>query len=217
MQGEYYHLYNRGNSKQKIFHDARDYSRFISLLYISNSKDNFNLYDLERNADFNVYDLDRRETLVSIGAFCLMPNHFHVLVREKIDGGISRFMQKLGTAYSMYYNKKYQRSGALFEGKFKSRHLDMDRYLKYIFAYIHLNPTKLIQRDWKERGIKNVQQALKYLKEYPYSSYKDFVGEKRVQVKILDVKVFPRYFPDKVSFKREILDWLTYDNDKNLR
>ncbi|MEI8175112.1 MAG: transposase, partial [bacterium] len=122
VQGEYYHIYNRGNSKQKIFHDKEDYLRFISLLYISNSSESFNLYDLHRDTNFNVYEIERINFLVNVGAFCLMPNHFHILITEKIEGGISKFMQKLSTAYSMYYNKKYKRTGGLFEGKFKSQH-----------------------------------------------------------------------------------------------
>ena len=105
VQGEYYHIYNRGNSKQKIFHDKEDYLRFISLLYISNTSESFNLYDLSRNVNFNIYQIERNNLLVNMGAFCLMPNHFHILITEKTNGGISKFMQKLSTAYSMYYNK----------------------------------------------------------------------------------------------------------------
>ena len=83
VQGEYYHIYNRGNSKQKIFHDKEDYLRFISLLYISNTSESFNLYDLSRNVNFNIYQIERNNLLVNMGAFCLMPNHFHILITEK--------------------------------------------------------------------------------------------------------------------------------------
>ena len=209
VEGEYYHIYNRGNSKQKIFHDKEDYLRFISLLYISNSSESFNFYDLGRNTNFNVYEIERINPLVDIGAYCLMPNHFHILITEKIENGISKFMQKLGTAYSMYYNKKYKRTGGLFEGKFKSQHADTDRHLKYLFSYIHLNPIKLIQKDWKEEGIKNKKEAVNYLNGYLYSSYLDFIEEKRIQSKILNVESFPKYFPNKTSFVEEILEWLT--------
>lgn len=209
IQGEYYHIYNRGNSKQKIFHDKEDYLRFTSLLYISNSKESFNFYDLSRDINFNVYQVERNNLLVNIGAFCLMPNHFHILLVQIEDNGISKFMQKLSTAYSMYYNKKYERSGGLFEGKFKSQHADTDRYLKYLFSYIHLNPVKLIQKDWKEKGIKNKKQAIEYLYNYSYSSYLDYFGKNRIQSKILNTKTFPKYFPNKMSFVGEIFEWLT--------
>jgi putative transposase len=209
VQGEYYHIYNRGNSKQKIFHNKEDHFRFIALLYISNSSESFNLYDLNRDTNFNVYEIERTNLLVDVGAFCLMPNHFHILITERIEGGISKFMQKLSTAYSMYYNKKYKRTGSLFEGKFKSQHADTDQHLKYLFSYIHLNPIKLIQKNWKEKGIRNKKEAIDYLNKYAYSSYLDFTGEKRVQNKIINVKAFPKYFPNKNLFIKEIFEWLT--------
>lgn len=208
VQEEYYHIYNRGNSKQKIFHDKQDYLRFTSLLYISNTSETFNLYDLSRSPDFNVYELERKNLLVNIGAFCLMPNHFHILITQITDEGISKFMQKLGTAYSMYYNKKYERTGGLFEGKFKAQHSSTDKHLKYLFSYINLNPVKLIQKDWKEKGIKDKKEVLEYLSKYCHSSYLDFVGEKRVQSKILNRESFPKYFPTQNSFLEEIFEWL---------
>lgn len=119
-------------------------------------------------------------------------------------------MQKLSTAYAMYYNQKYERAGGLFESKFKSEHLFEDRYLKYVFSYIHLNPVKLIQKDWKEVGIKNKKLALKYLGEYEYSSYFEYVGIKRKQNQILDKKSFPNYFSSIKNFKKEVLDWIDY-------
>lgn len=206
--GEYYHIYNRGNSKQKIFQNEKDYQRFISLLYVSNMDENFDLSNLSRNSQFDVYQVKRKINLVDMGAYCLMPNHFHILLTEKTEGGISRFMQKLSTAYSMYYNRKYKRSGSLFEGKFKSQHVDNDNHLKYLFSYIHLNPVKLIQKNWKEKGIHDKNKALKFLKNYNYSSYQYFIGEKRIQDKILDLKPFPEYFPSVESFNKEIFEWL---------
>ena len=217
VEGEYYHVYNRGNSKQIIFRDEEDYLRFISLLYISNMNQSFNIYDLNRDFNFDIYGIERNELLVSIGSWVLMPNHFHLLITEKVEGGISKFMQKVTTAYVMYYNKKYERSGSLFEGKFKSEHASNDRYLKYLFSYIHLNPIKLIQKDWKEKGIKNKQIALDHLSKYKYSSYLDFMGEERPQNKILNLGSFPRYFSTKEKFKKEIFEWLSYNDENFLR
>jgi len=135
---------------------------------------------------------------------------FHLIITQTENGSISKFMQKLATGYAMYYNQKYKRSGSLFEGKFKSEHVNSGRYLKYLFSYIHLNPIKLIQKDWKEKGIKSKKEAIKFLKDYKYSSYLDFVGEKRIQNKILDLRGFPNYFPNKNYFNREIFDWINY-------
>ncbi len=212
--GEYYHIYNRGNSKQKIFNDKADYFHFSALLYVCNQKENFKADNFQKGQ--SLYDIDKQSNLVNIGAYCLMPNHFHLLLtQEDEDNNISKFMQKLLTAYVMYYNKKYKRTGGLFEGKFKSQHADLDRYLKYLFSYIHLNPIKLIQKDWKESGIKNTKKAVNYLSEYSYSSYLDYIGIQRVQNKILSVKSFPGYFPNENSFLKEIFDWINYS--KSLR
>ncbi|OGI72257.1 hypothetical protein A3J61_02095 [Candidatus Nomurabacteria bacterium RIFCSPHIGHO2_02_FULL_38_15] len=204
---EYYHVYNRGNSKQKIFHDKQDYEHFVLLLLILNNDKNLELRNLSK--DFLV-DLNNVNSLVSIGAYVLMPNHFHILLTEKIDGGISKFMQKVSTAYVMYYNKKYTRTGSLFEGKFKSQHLDTDNYLKYIFSYIHLNPIKLIDKNWKEEGIKNKSTTLIYLEGYQYSSYMDYLGIERLQNKILNKFDFPDYFPSTKLFSKEVFTWLSF-------
>ncbi|MFA6524070.1 MAG: transposase [Candidatus Paceibacterota bacterium] len=204
---EYYHIYNRGNSKQKIFLNKGDYFHFLKLLYLCNSKRNFVIRDIVEDE----YDFDREESFVYIGTFCLMPNHFHLLIKEKEEDGISKFMQKFSTAYVMYFNTIHKRTGSLFEGKFKAEHLYNDRYLKYVFSYMHLNPVKLIDKDWKEIGIKNVKETKKYLAEYKYSSYPEYLGEHRLQSKILSIEKFPDYFPNKNEFEREILDWITYN------
>ena len=202
--GEFYHLYNRGNSKQKIFFYKKDYEQFIKLLYICNSVKSQKTRDLGK--DYYLYD--RNETLVDVGAYCLMPNHFHILVKEKEEGGISKFMQKLSTAYVMYFNERYKRSGGLFEGKFKSEYVGNDRYLKYIFSYINLNPLKLIDKNWKENGFKNFSEVEKYLDRYKYSSFPDHLAKNRAESKILNLKVFPDYFPKPKDFLHEMRDWI---------
>ncbi len=209
VPGEFYHLYNRGNSKQKIFHDPTDYYRFIVLLYTCNSENNFRIFLLNQKFDADPYLFERGDQLVSIGAYCLMPNHFHLLISEKKAGGISKFMQKFSTAYVMYYNNKYERTGGLFEGKFRSEHLYNDEYLKYIFSYIHLNPLKLIQNDWREKGLADVKGALNYLRDYEYSSYLDFKGFTRKQNSILEKGAYPDYFPNISDFDSEIMSWIS--------
>jgi putative transposase len=208
--GEYYHIYNRGNSKQKIFHDNEDYFHFMGLLFACNSINNFRADTIAKEKSF--YDFEREKQIVSIGTYCLMPNHFHILITQVEETGISKFMQKVLTAYVMYYNKKYERTGGLFEGKFKSEHASNDRYLKYLFSYVHLNPVKLIQNNWKDVGIKNKKEALEYLQNYKYSSYFDYLEIKRIQNKILNTESFPKYFSNKKSFKEEIFDWLSYND-----
>jgi putative transposase len=120
-------------------------------------------------------------------------------------------MQKVSTAYVMYYNKKYCRSGSLFEGKFKSKHASSDRYLKYLFSYIHLNPLKLIDKDWKENGIKNKSKTDEFLNKFQYSSYVDYAQKnKRFFSLILNYSDFPKYFLSHTDFKNDIANWLNY-------
>ena len=212
VKGEYYHVYNRGNSKQKIFHDKQDYFHFMNLLFLCNDTENLRAFNIFR--DKNDYLNHNKENIVYIGAYCIMPNHFHILITEQQEGGISKFMQKLSTAYAMYYNQKYKRTGSLFEGKFKSVHMSNDKQIKYLFSYIHLNSIKLIQKDWKEKGIKNKKEALGYLNDYQYSSYLEFLGVQRVYNNILDINQFPQYFPTKSSFTKEIFEWLNYSDSE---
>jgi len=208
VENEYYHIYNRGNSKQIIFKERSDYNRFVQLLYISNSTHSTKTRDVK-----DTYQFDREKELVAIGAYVLMPNHFHLLLTECEKGGITKFMQKLSTAYSMYFNKKYKRVGSLFEGKFKAQHLSTDKYLKYTFSYIHLNPIKLYQKNWKIDGLRNKRTAFDYLKKYPYSSFIDYATDKRVQKIILSKQKFPRYFLNEKTLEKEIFTWFNYGED----
>lgn len=211
VKGEYYHIYNRGNSKQRIFHDKQDYFHFMDLLFLCNDTENLRVFNLFRE-DKN-FSNHKREVIVSIGSYCLMPNHFHILITEQQEGGISKFMQKLSTAYAMYYNKKYNHTGGLFEGKFKSNHMGNDIQIKYLFSYIHLNPIKLIQKDWKEEGIKDTKNILEFLCKYKWSSYLDYKGVIRKENKILSLDDFPDYFNKTKDFDKEILEWLKYKEE----
>ena len=223
--GEYYHIYNRGNSKQKIFLDDEDYHRFIKLLYLCNSEKRVNFRENIVEKKIDVFDYERGEQIISIGAWVLMPNHFHLYITEPTSpkqgfgegfgeeekSKITEFMSKLSTAYSKYFNKKYNRTGKLFEDKFKSEHVAEEIYAKYLFSYIHLNPLKLVDPKWKEESIQNKEnETMKFLNEYCFSSYLDFSGIIRPENKIISTKDFPDYFSNKEDFKKEILDWISF-------
>ena len=215
--GEYYHIYNRGNSKQLLFIDDEDYDRFMKLLYLCNSTKSIVFRDDIIEKKIDAFDFNRGETIVSIGAWVLMPNHFHIYITQRKvlwesseQNYIGLYMKKLCTAYSMYFNKKYERTGSLFEGKFKSNHVDNDEYAKYLFSYIHLNPIKLINPNWKENRIKDHKKALDFLNSYKWSSYQDYRGKKRPENKIISPEDFPDYFSDSKVFDEEIFDWLNY-------
>ena len=219
--GKYYHIYNRGTEKRNIFTVKADYDRFLALLYFANGTEPVHIENLKRQQKergstlLNVLANDvRGEPLVDICAYCLMPNHFHLLLHEKTDSGISRFMQKIGNGYTGYFNVRHDRNGALFQGKFKATLVDNDNYLSYLISYIHLNPIKLIEPTWKETGIKNKIQAEKYLEHYPYSSYLDyFLNNNRTESIILNKNALPQYSESPIDFKRSITEWLTYNPD----
>lgn len=211
---EFYHLYNRGTEKREIFTSEADRQRFLALLYLCNTPEPIHIDSIKKSRGSTSLELlleaDQKETLVDIGAYCLMPNHFHLLVREKEERGISRFMQKLTTGYTMYFNKRHERTGSLFQGKFKATHANEDRYLKYLISYIHMNPVKLVEPRWKESGIHDRQAVEEYLKAYRYSSYRDYIGESRIEAKIINKNAFPDYFNNVRDFETEVSDWLAY-------
>jgi putative transposase len=213
--GEFYHIYNRGTEKRQIFHTKRDYDRFLALLYVANGS---LAVDLKRQGSTlsEITALNKGENLVDICAYCLMPNHFHLIIRERAEGGISTFMQKLTTAYTMYFNKLNDRSGALFQGKFKAEHANEDRYLSYLIAYLHLNPIKLVDPKWKEKGIKDPKWAKTFLENYKYSSYLDYTKKnKRPESKIIDKTALPQYYESPVDFQKSVDEWLSWkDNEK---
>ncbi|MEK7575552.1 MAG: transposase [Patescibacteria group bacterium] len=207
----YYHIFDRGTEKRDIFLNESNYQRFLILLYLCNGNNPVvvkqYLYQISQGRTLE--QIDRGKIMVDIGAYCLMPNHFHLLIKEKTENGIPNFMKKLNTGYAMYFNKKNERSGSLFQGKFGAQLLDKDGYLKYIFAYIHLNPIKLIEPKWKESGIKDFNTTKDFLNNYPWSSYLYFIGNKKNDP-ILNISEFPEYFKNTKEFNNFIGDWLKY-------
>jgi len=182
----YYHIYNRGAHKAKCFIDAVDYRRFLNLLYLANDTKPVRISDLNPS---KIYEQKRNDTLVEIIAYCLMPNHFHILLREKTECSKTKFIQKLCTGYSMYYNKKYSHSGIIFQGSYKFKLVNTDDYFRYLIQYIHLNPFGIEEPElMKTAKLRYLQKAIKYSKKYEYSSYKDYCGVHRAQSVILTVR-----------------------------
>ena len=171
-EGEYYHVYNRGVEKRLIFIDDADRWRFITLL-MAFQGDVFHShisrlvsFVKHRRFDIDFFQDTLKDRKIELICFCLMPNHFHFILKETREGGISKFMQRLADAYTKYFNLRHGRSGHLFGGRFQSIHIDKNEYLNYLSAYIHLNPRELAK--WRGKEI-----------EYPWSSFQDFVKENR--------------------------------------
>ncbi len=131
--GQIFHCYNRGVDKRTVFEDQQDYVYFLkSLRHFNTSKVAGSLRMVEKKKPI--------DPPVSILAYCLLPNHYHVVLRcNDVEGGLSKYMQRLGGGYTMYFNQKYKRSGVLFQGKFKARLIDSDSYLRNILAYVGYN------------------------------------------------------------------------------
>ena len=209
---EIYHLYNRGVDRRNIFLDDKDYERFQLLLYLANGERPINcqaLLSYGRRSLIKLYNIDRGKPLVAISSYVLMPNHFHVLVYQLVDNGISQYMKKLLTAYAKYFNTKHKRTGVLFQSRFRSVHVNTDTHLRYLYSYIHLNPVKLIQSDWQIQGIRDTVMVLRFLKKYQYSSYLDHINPTRPTSAILNTSCFPDYFSSPEIYTKEIFLWLT--------
>ncbi|OGI94396.1 hypothetical protein A3A03_03830 [Candidatus Nomurabacteria bacterium RIFCSPLOWO2_01_FULL_40_18] len=221
ITGEYYHLWNRGIDKRVIFKLKKDYERFMMLLYVANDEDAIKL-DNQINILHQSYEeimvIEKGKPLVSIGVWCLMTNHFHLLVRQEVDGGITKFMRKLGTGYSMFFNIKYQRQGGLFGGPFKSRCIKTDdNYMRQLFGYIHLNPLDIKFSGWEkliDKKHPNPKEWKDFLENYRYSSYQDYIGIKRPEGNILNKDAFPEYFREDNSFQDFIDGYLSFDLTK---
>jgi putative transposase len=187
-QGEWYHCFNRGIDKRSVFANSKDLERFLQLLYLANnintaSRDNF--YHLPHS---KIFQLPRANPLVKIGAYCLMKNHFHLLLQEVEDGGITKFMHKVGTGYTMYFNALNDRVGNLFVKPFRSKHIKDDRYLRRVVQYIHLNPAETFESLWKKGKVRDKKTLEKKLLEYPHLSLLAYYGQERLEDRILDTK-----------------------------
>ena len=129
---QYYHIYNRGVEKRDIFLDKSDYNRLLKS--ISDFNNACPAWKIRGEASNEMV-----ESYVEIVAYCINPNHFHLILKQLRDNGISDFMHKLGTGYTMYFNKKNEHSGVIFQGVFNSVHVDSNEYLLYLSAYVNCN------------------------------------------------------------------------------
>jgi len=182
-----YHIILRGLDDNLIFKDINDYYRGIFSIYEFNNAKPTEIRKRrqarrkekkrENSGKRASAVSDKRDKLVEVLCFCFMPNHMHLLIKQLRDDGIVKFMRKAGTGYAKYFNAKYKRKGYVFQNRFRSVPVEDDRQLQIVFNYIHTNPASLLKPGWKERGIENQDDVIKFLKEYKWSSYKDYIGE----------------------------------------
>ncbi|MEX2028953.1 MAG: hypothetical protein WD963_00520 [Candidatus Paceibacterota bacterium] len=139
VTGEYYHIYNRGVDKRDIFTDKKDLTRFIeSILAFNQIETITSLSNLRKNNQIAPKALSGRP-LTAIVVHCLNPNHFHFVLKQLVDGGIAKFMQKLQAGYTSYFNIKNSRTGSLLQGTFRSQHMGSENYFNKILGYANKN------------------------------------------------------------------------------
>ncbi|MFZ5559884.1 MAG: transposase [Patescibacteria group bacterium] len=180
-----YHTLSRGVDKRKLFLDKQDYLRFIHNLFKLNNQDivhttifAFRNFNKDPNKDIASPNIEPRKLLVDIYVFCLMPNHYHLLLSPRIENGIPRFMKKLNMAYAKYFNTKYKRKGTLFESRYKSILIEKEPHFYHLPYYIHLNPLDIEFPEWREGKLKNYNRAMEFLENYRWSSHLDYIGKK---------------------------------------
>ncbi|XKT74704.1 MAG: transposase [Patescibacteria group bacterium UBA2163] len=173
--GEYYHIYNRGAFKQTLFKEHKDYARFLFYMLYAQSPIPFShitrLTESFSTSDgFTVSPEETNDVIVNrsveLTSFCIMPNHYHLIVKEVVEGGIARYMQRVGNGYTKYFNTKYEASGRIFQNAFQAKHIADNNYLLYLSAYIHRNPREL--KTWKDK-----------IFDYPWSSLQDITEANR--------------------------------------
>ena len=195
--GEYYHIYNRENNKQSIFFDERDWVRFLFLVLHFQSSVTFPqvgrlVSDFVKHSVFDIGEDEARKLLknryVELVSFALMPNHFHLIVREVKESGISQYMQRVQNAYTKYSNIKHKKFGHLFQGPFQVVRIEDNEQLLHLSAYIHRNPREI--KQWKNKE-----------SNYPWSSFQDYIGKNRWG-ELLKHQIITEQFSDSKEYSK---------------
>lgn len=188
----FYHILNRGIEKRNIFLDDRDYKRFLKILKYYQYAEAKRSFSKLTNEDLK--NAQRGEKIVEIISYCLMPNHFHLLIKQVKDKGISDFIRKISNGYTRYFNTKYRRIGPLFQGPYKAVMVESDEQLTHLSRYIHLNP--------------KVSFLVKDLNSYPWSSYTDYIGLENND--LVNKEEILGFFKDQKSYENFVLEQADY-------
>lgn len=197
--GEYYHLFNRGSDKRDIFLQPRDYKRFQQTFYyyhLVGPKPRFSVFTKSKLFTLNT---NSQNKLVEILCYCLMPNHFHFLVRQLKENGVSIFMGQLANSYTKYFNTKYKRVGPLLQGSYKAVRIETDEQLVHVSRYIHLNPL--------------VSGMVKNLSIYPWSSYASYISEEST---LCSTKEILSFFAAENSYQQFLEEQIDYASNLEL-
>ncbi len=211
-----YHVLNRGVDKRTIFLHDKDRARFVHDLWEFNDTKN------ARNVGYRapeyigfVNQYIEKERIVDLHAWCIMGNHYHLLLSERIDGGLTKFIRRLNVGYANYFNERYKRKGTLFQGRSKKILIHTDAHFLHILNYIHCNPLDLSRngKGWRDSELQNAKHALDSLEKYKWSSYLDYAGVRNFP-SVLTTGLFSDIFKD---YKKEIASFLRSNEARTVR
>lgn len=220
VDNHFYHVFNRGVDRRVIFQDTADYRRFYFSMYLFNDL-NFcspgkSIFKMLRGEDAQRHLLELakdRVELVRIISFCLLPNHFHFLLQQVQEDGISKFMHRLGMGYANFFNKRYERSGRLFQGNFQAVLVERDAQFIHLPRYIHLNALDLTALKWRDGLVENWGTALNALDGYAWSSHRVYRGWSQY-LPVVDERSTRSLFPDADGYLAFLKAWGTRACDK---
>jgi REP element-mobilizing transposase RayT len=190
-ENEWYHCYSRTVDRSRPFEESLFVYRFLETLYFANSENAMPVFPhlYKQYAHDDLFSLERDKPLVAIGAYCLMPTHYHLLIQPLAEEGITRFMRKAGTGFTNFYNEQNGRVGNLFVKPFRAKHIGTDHYLNRVVQYIHLNPVELFESDWKKGVVSEPRLLPQRLRSYAHSSLFEHEGGIRPQSSIVNLDV----------------------------
>lgn len=205
-----YHIINRGVENRVIFLSDKDYLRFVHDLYEFNDENkSYNVgYFFNKTPAIPIDPAGQyRKVMVKILAFCLMPNHYHLLLKTLNKNGLYRFVHKLNTGYAKYFNQRHNHAGVLFQGRYKLVPIVNESHFVHIPYYIHCNPLDLIASSWREGKIKNPKKAVEFLSNYKWSSHLDYCGVSNFP-SITERNFLLKVFGGSKKYRKMIENWL---------
>ena len=211
--GEYYHVYNRTILDILVFKNSSNCKRLLQAFLLANSTQASRAFQFLRdNKDAPIEEALKiarsGEKLVDVICYTIMPNHYHLLLKEKLEGGITSFIHRCNISVAKYINTKMERKGPLFEGLFKSKHVTTNDYLLHLSLYIHLNPLDFLEeKQWREHKIKNWKQIKDKLTNYPYSSLKSFLNNNYEDKIISEKEIVIGQFNSTEEYENFLREW----------
>lgn len=222
--GEYYHIYNRTIFNTPLFKDKSNCNKLIQAFLLANStKASEAFLFLRNNKNASIEDAleitKNGKKLADVICYAIMPDHYHLLLREKLEGGITSFIHRCNISVAKYINTKMDRRGPLFESLFRSKHIATNNYLLHLSLYIHLNPLDfLVGKQWRKHGLQNWNQIRNKLVNYHYSSIKSFLSKNCNDKIISGTEIIKGQFKNKKEYESFLREWSeeTFDSINDL-